>query len=141
MTFPEGPVDLQAMQRAQNPAPAAPNLVIPRPTQSGVILVSRERLEAPSQRVTVMNTSPIFDHVTFAKDGGLLQYGWEAVEGYRRAAYYVDRILRGANPSDLPVELPTKYRLVINLKTAKTLGLSIPETLLVAPVIENEGKF
>ena len=63
MTFHEGPVDLEAMQRAQKAAPPAANLVIPRPTQSGVILVSRERLAATSQRVVVMNTSPVQTHI------------------------------------------------------------------------------
>jgi putative ABC transport system substrate-binding protein len=66
----------------------------------------------------------------FAKDGGLLSYGANEVEIMRRSASYVDRILRGAKPGDLPVELPTKYELVINRRTAKALGLTIPETLL-----------
>jgi putative ABC transport system substrate-binding protein len=59
----------------------------------------------------------------------LLSYGADRVDTFRRAAVYVDRILRGAKPGDLPVQFPTKYELVINLKTAKLLGL-IPETLL-----------
>jgi hypothetical protein len=63
MTFHEGPVDLEAMHRLEKAAPTAPNLLIPRPMQSGAILVSRERLEAPSQRVTVLNTSPVQTHI------------------------------------------------------------------------------
>ena len=65
----------------------------------------------------------------FAKDGGLISYGPNFVELFRSAAGYVDRILRGAKPADLPVQAPTKNLLVINLKTAKTLGLTIPTTV------------
>jgi putative ABC transport system substrate-binding protein len=66
----------------------------------------------------------------FAVDGGLLSYGHDVHEPWRRAPTYVDKILKGASPADLPIEQPTKYELVINLKTAKTLGLTIPPQLL-----------
>jgi putative tryptophan/tyrosine transport system substrate-binding protein len=66
----------------------------------------------------------------FARGGGLVSYGVDVVEDYRRAASYIDRILRGEKPANLPVQAPTKFELVINLNTAKALGLTIPATLL-----------
>ena len=66
-----------------------------------------------------------------ARDGGLLSYGPDLVETFRRAATYVDRILRGAKPPELPVQLPTKFKMVVNFKTAKALGLAVPPTILL----------
>ena len=76
------------------------------------------------------NVAAAYWQSPFARDGGLLSYGPDFVDNWRRSATYVDRILRGAKPGDLPVQQPTKFELVINLKTAKALGLTIPETLL-----------
>ncbi len=67
----------------------------------------------------------------FATSGGLVSYGFDNIELYKRAAGYVDRILKGAKPSDLPIQQPTKFELVVNLKTAKALELTIPESFLV----------
>jgi putative ABC transport system substrate-binding protein len=66
----------------------------------------------------------------YVTSGGLMSYGTDIIDQFRRAASYVDRILRGAKPSDLPVQLPTKYELVINLRTATALGLTVPDTVL-----------
>jgi putative ABC transport system substrate-binding protein len=76
------------------------------------------------------NVPAVYFLSDFVKDGGLLSYGYQAADIWRRAAAYVDRILRGEKPADLPVQLPTKFELVINLKTAKALGLTIPPNLL-----------
>ena len=77
------------------------------------------------------NVPAVYPASVLARDGGLLSYGPYQVDAYLRAATYVDRILRGEKPGDLPVQLPTKYEMVVNLKTAKALGLAIPPSILL----------
>jgi putative ABC transport system substrate-binding protein len=77
------------------------------------------------------NVPAVYSRSFITRDGGLLSYGADLVDTYRRAASYVDRILRGAKPGDLPVQLPTKYEMVVNLKTAKALGLTVPQSILL----------
>jgi putative ABC transport system substrate-binding protein len=95
---------------------ASPSAVLHR--ELIVTLAARHRLPA------------IYPYRIFTDIGGLISYGPDVIDGYRQAASYVDRILKGENPAELPVQAPTKYELVINLKTAKALGLTVPPTLL-----------
>jgi putative tryptophan/tyrosine transport system substrate-binding protein len=98
-------------------------LVVPSPLFSAEVVRIAEL--ALRQRMPVMFYADIFPRA-----GGLISYGPDFPAIFRRAAYYVDRILKGAKPGDLPVELPTKFDLVINLRTAKALGLTVPQLLL-----------
>ena len=77
------------------------------------------------------NVPAVYNLSVFARDGGLLSYGPDFVDSFRRAATYADRILRGTKPGDLPVQLPTKFEMVLNLKTAKALGLAVPPSILL----------
>jgi putative ABC transport system substrate-binding protein len=72
----------------------------------------------------------VYEFPVFVREGGLISYGIDSVAQYRQAASYVDRILKGADPAQLPVQEPTKFTLVVNLKTARTLGLTIPQSLV-----------
>ena len=77
-----------------------------------------------------MIASSYFVARSTGRSGGLISYGVDLADQYRRAASYVDRILKGEKPADLPVQAPTKYELVVNLKTAKALGITMPSSLL-----------
>ena len=77
------------------------------------------------------NVPAVYSQFFYARDGGLLSYGPDQVDIFRRAASYVDRILRGAKPGDLPVQFPTKFEMAVNLKTAKALGLAVPLSIRV----------
>jgi putative ABC transport system substrate-binding protein len=97
-------------------------------TASGLALVHRELMVTLAARHRL---PAVYPYRYFVTSGGLICYGPDQVDQYRRAAGYVDRILKGEKPSDLPVQAPTKYELVINLKTAKALGLDVPPAVLV----------
>ena len=105
-------------------------IVTPSPltaTKRDVIIEASAKLQLPA----------VYSFRFYVASGGLVSYGIDQLETVREAASYIDRILRGANPADLPVHLPTKFSLVVNSKTAKGLGLTIPELfLLFADVIE-----
>jgi putative ABC transport system substrate-binding protein len=77
------------------------------------------------------NVPAIYGFSYFARDGGLLSYGPDPAANFRRGAIYVDRILRGTKPGDLPVQFPTKFEMVVNLKAAKALGLTVPQSILL----------
>ena len=76
------------------------------------------------------NVPAVYPQSDLARDGGLLSYGPDLVDSFPRAATYVDRVLRGEKPGDLPVQFPTKFEMIVNLKTAKALGITVPPTLL-----------
>jgi putative ABC transport system substrate-binding protein len=96
-------------------------------TVSGLTILHRNLISTLAARHKMPTVYPFRYFVT---SDGLVSYGPDLNDQYRRAAHYVDRILRGEKPADLPVQAPTKYELVVNLKTAKALGLDVPPTLL-----------
>jgi ABC-type uncharacterized transport system substrate-binding protein len=119
--------DMQQLERGLGKAPRSP---------SGAMLTIADAF-LWSQRAHVVSLAAryrlpaIYPEHEFATDGGLMAYGIRVSENFRRAATYVDKILKGTKPGDLPVEQPTKFELVINLKTAKALGLTLSQTLLL----------
>ena len=94
---------------------------------SGGFLVAQPIISAAARN----NVPAIYNLSDFARDGGLLSYGADSVDLFRRAATYVDRILRGERADDLPVQFPTKFEMVVNRKTATALGLAIPPSILL----------
>jgi putative tryptophan/tyrosine transport system substrate-binding protein len=118
--------DVREMERALTAFAQTPNgglIVTPDPAAIAhrkpvIVLATRHQLPA------------VYPFRYFATEGGLMSYGPDAIDPFRRAAGYIDRILKGEKPADLPVQAPTKYGLTINLKTAKALGLEVPPTLL-----------
>jgi putative tryptophan/tyrosine transport system substrate-binding protein len=77
------------------------------------------------------NVPAVYWYAVDVKDGGLLSYGPNVLDMFRRSASYVDRILRGEKPADLPVQLPVKFEMALNAKTAKALGLTVPQSILL----------
>jgi putative ABC transport system substrate-binding protein len=99
-----------------------------------LVLMPTPLYEGRTERIANLATGKQLPTLYFSKEavklGILLSYGRDLIATFRRQAYFVDRILEGAKPADLPIEQPTEFELAINLKTAKALGLTIPETLL-----------
>jgi putative ABC transport system substrate-binding protein len=106
-----------------------------RARTDAVIFAENTRFIAHRRRIADLAVTHRLSMMVAAKEyaeaGGLIGYGTDYSDLFRRAATYVDKILRGAKPADLPIEQPTKFELVINLKTAKALGLTIPPTVLL----------
>jgi putative ABC transport system substrate-binding protein len=119
--------DIQQLERGLNKAPRSPS--------GAMLTIADAFLWSQRAQITALaarhRLPAMYPEHEFALDGGLMAYGTRVSENFRRAATYVDKILKGTKPGDLPVEQPTKFELVINLKTAKALGLTIPQTLLL----------
>jgi putative tryptophan/tyrosine transport system substrate-binding protein len=123
VTLVHSDVEIETAIAALGREPGAGLVVLP----DGFMAVHRTPIISAAAR---NNVPAVYYRSVFARDGGLLSYAPDLLDSYRRAATYVDRILRGAKPGDLPVQFPTKFEMVVNLKTAKALGLTIPESLL-----------
>ena len=111
-------------------------IALGREPGSGLVILADGFLGEHRARIILaaaQNDVPtVYYQSDFARFGGLLSYGVDFADIWRRAASYVDRILRGAKPGDLPVQLPTKFEMVVNLKTAKALGLTVPQSILLS---------
>jgi putative tryptophan/tyrosine transport system substrate-binding protein len=118
------PKDIETAFRAASKGRADAVLVLASP----VFNIQRKQIVD----LAVKNRLPVIYYAPeWVEDGGLMSYGVSYTDLYRRTATYVDKILKGAKPADLPVQQPTKFELVINLKTAKQIGLTIPPNVLV----------
>ena len=118
-----GAAEIEERLAAFGQGPNSALVVVPSPITVGyrkTIIAAAERYRLPA----------VYPYRYFILEGGFISYGVDTMDLFRRAASYVDRILRGSDVADLPVQLPTKYELAINLKTAKALGLEVPPTLL-----------
>jgi len=108
--------------------------VLSRGTKGGLIVTSSRLARAHRELIISLaarhRLPAVYAFRVYVTDGGLMSYGPDSITPYRRAAIYVDRILKGEKPADLPVQAPTKYELAINLKTAKALGIDVPHSLL-----------
>jgi putative ABC transport system substrate-binding protein len=106
-----------------------------RPSNGGLIVTSSGLSIAHRDTIVMLAAKhrlpALYYSRTFVAAGGLVSYGSDRIEQFRRAAGYVDRILRGEKPAELPVQAPTKYELVVNMKTAKALGLAVPRNVLL----------
>jgi putative ABC transport system substrate-binding protein len=106
-----------------------------RQPRGGLVVVGGAFMSAhraPIILAAARNNVPVlYSRSFFVRDGGLLSYGVDPVDPFRRAATYVDRVLRGEKPGDLPVQFPVKYEMAVNLKTAKALGLTVPQSILL----------
>jgi putative ABC transport system substrate-binding protein len=123
---PVGTSDVTKIERTIDAFARDPNggLIV---TEAGGAIIHREQIIALAARYRL---PAVYGQSFFVTGGGLISYGHDTIDPYRSAAGYVDRILKGEKPADLPVQAPTKYRLVINLKTAKALGLTVPQSIL-----------
>jgi putative ABC transport system substrate-binding protein len=117
-------VEMEAAIKALGREPGGALVVLP-----DVFTVAHR---APIISAAARNNVPaVYAQSEFARDGGLLSYGVDRIDSFRRAATYVDRILRGEKPGDLPVQFPTKFEMAVNLRAAKALGLAIPPSILL----------
>ena len=110
-------------------------LALGRDPGGGLVVMTNSSMNVHRSSIisaAAQNSIPaVYFQSVFARDGGLLSYGIDQADNWRRAASYVDSILRGAKPGDLPVQFPVKYETVLNLKTAKALGLTVPQSILL----------